>query len=105
MDKSKAANIAREYFDFVRQNNVNVKKGYIFGSVAKGTANEDSDIDLAIIFNELDDTFDMQVKLMKLRRRFDTRIEPHPFRASDFQTSNPLANEIMKTGVELPLPG
>ncbi len=101
MDKRKASDIARKYFNFLKQNDVNVKKGYIFGSFARGTANEDSDIDLAIIFHELDDTFDMQVKLMKLRRRFDTRIEPHPFRESDFQTSNPLANEIMKTGVEL----
>ena len=101
MDQSKASEIARKYFDFIKKNEVNVKKGYIFGSFAKGTANEDSDIDLAIVFNELDDTFDMQVKLMKVRRKFDSRIEPHPFRESDFQNSNPLAYEIMKTGVEL----
>jgi predicted nucleotidyltransferase len=101
MDQRKASEIARKYFDFVKENEVNVKKGYIFGSFAKGTANEDSDIDLAIVFNELDDTFDMQVKLMKIRRKFDSRIEPHPFRESDFQNSNPLAYEIMKTGVEL----
>ena len=101
MDQSKASEIASQYFDFVKKNEVNVKKGYIFGSFAKGTANEDSDIDLAIVFDELDDTFDMQVKLMKVRRKFDSRIEPHPFRESDFQDSNPLAYEIMKTGVEL----
>ena len=47
------------------------------------------------------DTFDMQVKLMKLRRKFDTRIEPHAFRESDFEISNPLANEILKTGLEI----
>lgn len=62
---------------------------------------EDSDIDLAIIFKKLNDTFDMQVKLMKLRRKFDTRIEPHAFRSSDFKISNPLANEILKTGLEI----
>lgn len=101
MDQRKASEIARKYFDFVKKNEVNVKKGYIFGSFVRGTANEDSDIDLAIVFKELDDTFDMQVKLMKIRRNFDSRIEPHPFRESDFQNSNPLVYEIMKTGVEL----
>jgi len=43
----------------------------------------------------------MQVELMKLRRRFDTRIEPHAFRESDFDVSIPLAREILTTGLEL----
>ena len=76
MDKRKVSEIAKEYFNFVKKNEINVKKGYIFGSFVKGTANEDSDIDLAIIFNELDDTFDMQVKLMKLRRRLIPGLSP-----------------------------
>ncbi len=73
----------------------------MFGSYVKGTVTEDSDIDLAIIFKNLSDTFDMQVQLMKLRRKFDNRIEPHAFRESDFKNSNPLANEILKTGLEI----
>ena len=39
--------------------------------------------------------------LMKLRRKFDTRIEPHAFRESDFDISNPLAKEILTTGLEI----
>lgn len=101
MDKEKAALIAREYVEFIRKKDPNIKKAYIFGSFAKGTDREDSDIDLAIIFKNLTDPFDMQVRLMKLRRQFDTRIEPHPFRESDFRMSNPLAHEIMKTGLEI----
>jgi hypothetical protein len=38
---------------------------------------------------------------MKLRRKFDNRIEPHPFSESDFNTSNPLAKEILKNGLEI----
>lgn len=101
MDKKKASEIARRYIDFIRKRDPNVKKVYIFGSYVKGTVKEDSDIDLAIIFKNLDDTFDMQVQLMKLRRKFDTRIEPHAFRESDFQISNSLANEILRTGLEI----
>jgi predicted nucleotidyltransferase len=101
MDKEKASKIAHKYFHFIKKRDPNVKKAYLFGSCVKGTVTEDSDIDLAIIFNDLNDTFDMQVQLMKLRRKFDNRIEPHAFRESDFQHANPLANEILKTGLEI----
>ncbi len=101
MDKAKASKIARQYFNFIKARDPNVKQAYIFGSSVKGTMTEDSDIDLAIIFKKLSDTFDMQVELMKLRRKFDSRIEPHAFREADFQSSNPLANEILKTGQEI----
>ncbi len=101
MDKETASQIARKYIEFIKKKDPNVKKAYIFGSYIKGTITEDSDIDLAIIFKNLTDTFDMQVQLMKLRRKFDNRIEPHAFRESDFQISNPLANEILKTGLEI----
>ncbi len=101
MDKEKASKIAHKYIDFIRKRDPNIKKVYIFGSYVKGIVQEDSDIDLAIIFKNLDDSFDMQVQLMKLRRKFDTRIEPHAFRESDFQTSNPFANEILNTGIEI----
>jgi len=38
---------------------------------------------------------------MKLRRQFDTRIEPHVFSETDFGISHPLAGEILKTGFEI----
>ena len=101
MDKQKASRIAKEYIKFIKNMNPDMTDAYIFGSYAKDSIREDSDIDLAIIFKNLSDSFDMQVKLMKLRRQFDTRIEPHPFRESDFQLSNPLANEILKTGIKI----
>ena len=101
MDKKKASEITRRYVDFIRKNNPKITKVYLFGSYAKGITNTDSDIDVAIVFENLSDTFDMQVQLMKLRRKFDTRIEPHAFRESDFEISNPLAKEILTTGLEI----
>jgi hypothetical protein len=41
------------------------------------------------------------ILLMKLRRKFDLRIEPHPFHYSDFYSNNPFANEIKKIGTPL----
>ena len=38
---------------------------------------------------------------MKLRRKIDSRIEPHPLRKEDFTQSNPLAFEIIANGKQL----
>jgi len=43
----------------------------------------------------------MQVELMKLGRQIDTRIEPHPLDESDFNPSNPFANEILTKGIQV----
>lgn len=73
----------------------------LFGSYAKGTNNEDSDIDIALIFEKVPDVIDAQIELMKMRRDFDLRIEPHPFRAEDFNIDDPIVSEIMKNGVSI----
>lgn len=101
MDKEQAYEVAKKYADFLKNSKSGIKKIYLFGSYVKGKVNKDSDIDLAIVFDSLSNSFDMQVELMKLRRKFDTRIEPHPFRAKDFNMSNPFANEILTSGFEL----
>ena len=38
---------------------------------------------------------------MRLRRKIDSRIEPHPFRECEFESSNPLVSEIIKYGQEI----
>jgi predicted nucleotidyltransferase len=101
MDKNQTPEAVIRFAIFLKETNSSVKKVYLFGSYAKGTFHDNSDIDLAIIFDRLSDSFDMQVELMKLKRKFDIRIEPHPFIESDFNLSNPLAREIIYNGVEI----
>jgi len=101
MDEKQTPEAAMRYAVFLRKTKPGIKKIFLFGSYATGRFNEDSDIDLAIIFENLSDSFDMQVELMKVRRKFDTRIEPHPFSESDFNPSNPLAREILENGLEI----
>jgi len=49
----------------------------LFGSFAKGSFKGDSDIDVAVIVNSLDqDFFSYAPLLWKLRREVDDRIEP-----------------------------
>jgi predicted nucleotidyltransferase len=101
MVKRHAPEAAVKYAAFLRKTKPGIKKIYLFGSHAKGNIHQDSDIDIAVVFHDLSDSFDMQVELMKLRRSFDTRIEPHPFSAAEFNKSNPLAFEILKNGFEI----
>ena len=80
---------------------VKVDKMILFGSYAKGKAHEFSDIDIALVMQNNGDMIQTQIDLMKLRRMIDLRIEPHPFYVNDFNISNPVANEIIKHGIEL----
>ena len=101
MDKRTAIRIIKKYIKFLQENNYEIQKAYIFGSYAKGNYDDNSDIDLAIILKNLKNGFNIQVDLMKIRRKFDTRIEPHPFDEKDFNSSNPLVNEILRTGIKV----
>ena len=98
MDKNEALRIAGVYIDSISAK-YKVSQAILFGSYAKGTNHNDSDIDIAIVVNNVVDIIDTQIDLMKLRRKIDLRIEPHPFMISDFNQSNPVVNEILKYGI------
>jgi hypothetical protein len=49
----------------------------------------------------MSDFFSTQQQLMRLRRKVDLRIEPHPINEKDFNTMNPFAFEIQQTGIEI----
>jgi uncharacterized protein len=97
VDKKDALNIAKTYAALVKQK-FDPQQIILFGSYIKGTYHEESDIDIAVIFSDYDDSIDMQLELMRLRRNIDSRIEPHPFKERDFNLLNPFAAEILKYG-------
>lgn len=91
--------IAREYGRLVKEE-LGVKNIYLYGSYAKGTYTSDSDIDIAVVGdNFTGDPIEDTLMLMKIRRKIDNRIEPRPFKSCDFNSSNPLAKEIIDTGI------
>lgn len=100
MDKTDALNIAQKYANAVGENFSYIRI-ILFGSYAKGNFNDDSDIDIAVVFKDYNNLIDMQLELMRLRRKIDSRIEPHPFRESEFELSNPIVNEIVKYGQDI----
>jgi len=101
MDQEAAIEIGRKYLLLLLQRNYPVKRMFLYGSYARGSQNPDSDIDLAIILNELPDPFQTQVNLLKLTWDFDTRVEPHPFDEEAFTSPNPVIREILRTGIEI----
>ncbi len=101
MDQRTAFKIVKEYLSFLHKSRFDFQKAYIFGSYAKGNFTEDSDIDLAVIIRNLSNSFIAQIELMKLGRKIDSRIEPHPFDETDFNLLHPFAKEILTFGIEI----
>ena len=97
MDRTDAVDIAEQYASVIKTN-FDCKQIFLFGSYAKGTHHEESDIDIAVILKEFENPMEIQLELMRLRRKIDGRIAPHPFREKDFNITNPVVNEILKHG-------
>ena len=74
---------------------------YLFGSYAKGTNHENSDIDIAIVVKSEVNSFDLMVEMMFLTQYIDLRIEPHPIKLEDFESGNPFVDEIKNTGLKV----
>ena len=100
MDKENAVKSLKSYLNFLIENKINVKEAYLFGSYAKNTNNQDSDIDVAIIVNKINgDYFTTTPLLWKLRRQIDDRIEPILFEKGNDKSG--FIDEIKKFGIEI----
>ncbi len=95
MDKKTVISLVRQYAALVRQN-FSVKKVVLFGSYAKETAKEHSDIDVAVIVDFIDNILSSQAKLFRLRRDIDARIEPVLIEEKNDKSG--FLDEILKTG-------
>ena len=70
----------------------------LFGSHAMGNAREDSDVDVAVVVNELSgDYFSTRPLLWKIRREIDDRIEPVLIEKGHDDSG--FLSEVMKHGV------
>lgn len=98
----KIADIVNQYIAVVKEN-YNVVAIILFGSYAKGTENIDSDIDIAIVTDDIKtDKFDEEVKLTLLRRKIDSRIEPHIISLDDYENDEtPFVVEVKNTGIKV----
>ena len=96
MDKEQAIILARQYKEIVAQQ-FPLKALYLYGSYSKGHYSEDSDIDIAVIVEYLNDNYFEDTPLLwKLRRRISNLIEPILLTED---MNNPLYCDITQNGI------
>ncbi len=96
MDKATAIRCVKQYADLVRQN-FEVRKIILYGSYSRDAARKDSDIDVAVVLDSVDEDFlTCEARLFRLRREIDVRIEPVLLEESDDKSG--FLEEILKTG-------
>ncbi|MBD5334384.1 MAG: nucleotidyltransferase domain-containing protein [Bacteroides sp.] len=96
MDKEQAIKLAQRYKAVVAER-LPLKALYLYGSFSKGTYTAESDIDIAVVLEQLnDDYFEDTPLLWKLRRKISNLIEPVLLTEDQ---DNPLYSDIIKTGI------
>ena len=94
--------VIREYIELLKQRNVRITQAILFGSHALGTADEDNDIDVAIISPDLGrDRFAEGVMLKLLTQGIDTSLSPRPYSPQEVEGSTKgtfLHDEIVSKG-------
>ena len=104
MDKipNKIKKIIERYISQLRENNISIENAYLFGSYAKGKNRKWSDIDIAIVSNSFEgNRIKDKDKIRKITLSVSSSLEILPFNPSDFSLENPLAKEIIETGIRL----
>ncbi len=100
--KTDTINFIQSFLDELDRRAFKVEKASIFGSYAKGTQDEYSDIDLALVSSDFSGIrFLDNEKIIECTPYRYSKIETHPFIPSDFVSSNPFVNEIIKTGFKV----
>ena len=83
---------------------ISVNKAILYGSYAKGTQNEYSDVDVAIFSDGFKgkNRIEINAFLFSLARKYkNICIEPIGFDSSDLEEENPFIKEILDTGKEI----
>jgi predicted nucleotidyltransferase len=104
MDKipNKIKEIIERYISQLRENNISIDNAYLFGSYATGKNREWSDIDIAIVSKSFEgNRIKDKDKIRRITLSVSSSLEILPFNPSDFSLENPLAKEIMETGIRL----
>lgn len=104
MPDEKTLNIIKNYIDSLKAENINLSKVILYGSYAKGTANESSDIDLILVAPEFDEDRDKYLgTIWKLTEQSNFMIEPYTVGLKRFLSDDisPIIQIAKKEGYEI----
>ena len=97
MDQETVLNIAKKYASAVREA-VDARAIFLYGSCARGTATTDSDIDIAVVMDDVPgDYLSTVAMLWKLTRSVDHAIEPVLLTTAD--DASGFLQTVQRTGI------
>lgn len=95
----------RQYLQAVAKAGIHSRRAMLFGSQAKGIADEWSDIDLIVIAPEFEPPTNSRLvdKLWELRATTDSRVEPIPCGEQEWETdqTRPILQIARREGIEI----
>ena len=103
LTRNAAIKTVRNYAKEINKQGVNLRKVILYGSFAKGTQHEWSDIDVALVADDFTGVGILDTPRFS-RINLQTpyiRIEPRTFPTDYFQESDPFIEEIKNTGIEI----
>lgn len=101
--KEQLDEMINRFIEHVRSQHA-LSQAFLFGSYAKGTARPDSDIDLALIFDKLDESgvFDEAFRIFHEAQTLNPDIEPVCFRTDEFESGlSPIIDVITREGIRI----
>jgi len=103
LTRSAAIKTVRNYAKEINKTGVNLRKVILFGSFAKGTQHQWSDLDVALVADDFSGVgfLDRQrFSVVGIQKPF-LRIESITYPTDYFVKSDPFIEEIKKTGIEI----
>jgi uncharacterized protein len=99
--RTAAIRIAKKYIEWCNNNGLPIRKAILFGSIVKGNAEKNSDIDLLLVSDRFiaDSFYNWKMLAPVTAKYFD--IEPHPYPTKNFLKGDPFLSEVLKTGIEI----
>ena len=90
-----------DYIKACNQLGVRFRKVILFGSYARNTAHQWSDVDLALVSDDFTgDKYQNKHKISNANIKF-CDIEPHAYSTAYFEDSDPFIEVIKRTGIEI----
>lgn len=97
MDKNEVLNLAKKYAAIVRKE-LDTQSIILYGSQVKGTSTESSDIDIAVIVDDIPgDYLDSVALLWRLSRKVNADIEPVLLTVADSDSG--FLHTVRETGI------
>jgi uncharacterized protein len=103
MNRDEGLRVARRFKDLLLRRGYPVRRVVLYGSVARGTARPDSDIDIAVVTNPFHASRIREGgDILLVSKEIDLRIEPVTLHPDDFDRPFfTLGREIERHGVEV----